>query len=157
MDYLKSFGVDVGQGKYDEEIAYSLALIYNLYYNEVSAYLQSFNLTPAKLNALMIIKHRSQAQGISQVDMSKYLIVTPSSMTRLIDNLEKEKLVTRSAQKADRRVNLIGITAKGSNLIDKVWPGYLTILKKMAVPLKKGDQKNLSSLLLGWLSRLPER
>ena len=37
-------------------------------------------------------------------------------MTRLIDNLEKQGLVVRSADPKDRRINIIRLTEKGSGL-----------------------------------------
>lgn len=41
------------------------------------------------------------------------------SMTRLIDNLEKRKLVTRVSDHNDRRINLIHLTETGANLQKK--------------------------------------
>jgi DNA-binding MarR family transcriptional regulator len=38
------------------------------------------------------------------------------SITRLIDNLEKQKLVVRSASKNDRRINLVSLTDTARDL-----------------------------------------
>jgi len=42
------------------------------------------------------------------------------SMTRLLDNLQKSKLVVRVAHASDRRINLIHLTALGVSIKDKV-------------------------------------
>ncbi|MDD2475423.1 MAG: MarR family winged helix-turn-helix transcriptional regulator [Dysgonamonadaceae bacterium] len=42
------------------------------------------------------------------------------SMTRLLDNLQKSKLVVRVAHPSDRRINLIHLTALGVSIKDKV-------------------------------------
>lgn len=42
------------------------------------------------------------------------------SMTRLIDNLERNKMVVRVAHSTDRRVNLIHLTQYGASLREKV-------------------------------------
>ena len=154
MDYLKSFGITSGQGKYHEENIYLLALVYNVLNSDISSYLKTFNLTPAKLNVLVTIRHQSGKEGISQVDISKWLIVTPSNMTRLLDKMEKEGWVERLAQAGDRRVNIIQITSRGSQLLDQVWPGYIKNLEKLSAKLKVNAQKDLSRLLSQWLGSL---
>ena len=42
------------------------------------------------------------------------------SMTRLLDNLQKNKLVVRVAHPSDRRINLIHLTAHGVSIKEKV-------------------------------------
>ena len=154
MGILESFGVKEGQGKYYEEAVYSLVLIYNTLYDSVSRYLEPHGLTPGKLNILLAIKHQGGAEGIRQVELSKRLIVTPSNMTKLIDKLEKEGLVTRSALAGDRRVNLMKITPQGTKLLDEVWAGYNQKLKDLVGVLPLARQKELSRTLLQWFGIL---
>ena len=154
MTTLRTFGVEDGQGKYYEEAIYSLALVYNIITNEMTAYLKDYQFTPGKFNILMIIKHQGREEGISQVEVSKRLIVTPSNMTKLIDKLEKDGLVTRSALEGDRRVNILRITSKGSRLLDSAWDGYNKKLKELVSGLELNKQKSLAALLQDWLNFL---
>lgn len=153
MERLESIGVATGQGKYYEEAIYSLALIYNFITDEMTTYLNQYALTPGKFNILLAVKQGGK-QGISQVDVSKRLIVTPSNMTKLIDKLEKDGLVIRSALAGDRRVNILKITAKGTKLLDSAWEGYDTRLKDLISSLDPNQQKAVSSLLVKWLGNL---
>ena len=75
-------------------------------------------------------------------------------MTKLLDKLEKEGLVTRGAQEGDRRVKIIRITVKGEKLLDQLWPGYLKTLEDLAAKLSQKDQKQLASFLVGWIGKL---
>ena len=152
--YLKSFGIEVGKGKHHEEAIYSVALLYNLLSSEIERYLQKFGLSAGKLNVLVTIRNRGGEEGISQVDISKNLIVSPANMTKLLDKLEKEGLVTRGAQEGDRRVNIIRITPKGEKLLDQLWPGYLKTLEELGKKLSQKDQKQLASSLMGWVGKL---
>jgi len=152
MESLEMYGIE--KGKNNEEAIYSLALIYNIIHNEISTFLKKYNLTPGKFNILVAIKRRGGKKGIRQVEVSKHLIVTPSNMTKLIDKLEKDGLVARSALEGDRRVNITKITKKGSDLIDKAWVGYHQILVDLMNKLDQKDQKQLSSLLMQWLGAL---
>ena len=154
MEYLKKFGIEAGKGKYHEEAVYGIALLYNLINNEVSAYLNKYDLTPAQFNVLLVIKQQGGREGISQVDISKRLIVTPSNMTRLIDKLEKARLVDRLAHRGDRRVNLIRASEKAVKLLDQAWSGYNEKLEGLVSDLGLDDQRSLSQLINRWLDRL---
>ena len=153
MTDLKTFGVHPGEGRYHEEIIYSLALLYNILTGDISNYLKSFHMTIGKLNILMAIKHQGGKDGIRQVDISKHLIVTPSNMTKMLDKLENEGLVTREGMAGDRRVNLIRISKKGSDMLDRIWPGYNERLQVSLQALNKNEQRQLAKLLTGWLEK----
>ena len=154
MDHLKSFGIETEKGKYHEEVIYDVGLLYNIINNEIAAYLSHFHLSPAKFNVLMVIKHQGDKEGISQVDISKKLIVSAPNMTRLLDKLEKEKLIEKLSQQGDRRVKLIKVTEKASKLLDDVWPGYTAKLKSLMDAINQEDQKILAGLLTNWLNTL---
>ena len=154
MDFLKSFGVDDSKEKHHKQIIYSLALIYNMVYDGMASFFQQHDLTPGKFNILMVIKHQGKDQGIPQVEIGKHLILTPSNMTKLIDKLEKDGLVVRSALKGDRRVNITKVTKKGSDLLDRVWESYNDKLLALTSDLNKEDQRTLSKLLVSWLNAL---
>ena len=154
MKTLEAFGIKEGRGKYCEETVYSLALIYNLIYNELSSYFDQYNLSLGKFNILMVVRHQGREKGIPQVEISRHLIVTASNMTKLIDKLEKDGLVVRSSQEGDRRVHITRITEKGSALLDRVWGGYSQRLAALMSQFHKEDQRVLSKLLSAWLDKL---
>lgn len=156
MGSLKAFGVDSSQKKYYEEAVYSVTLINNIINKNISAQHAKYNLTPGKFNILMVIKHVGREKGIKQVEISKNLLLTPSNITKLIDKLEKEKLVTRSAPSGDRRVNIVTITDKGSNLVDIASVGTSGEFKKLAGKLSQDKLKSMSSLLMEWLNLLQD-
>ena len=157
MSTLKAFGVREGQKKHYEEAVYSLTLINNIINKNISAQYAQYYLTPGKFNILMVIKHLGRENGIKQVEISRNLALTPSNITKLIDKLEREKLVTRSAPTGDRRINIVTITAKGSKLVDTVSTGSVGEFKKMAGKLSQEKLKQTSSLLMEWLTLLQEK
>lgn len=153
MTDIRTYGVPKGEGRYHEEIIYSLALLYNVISSDISGFLKEYDLSIGKLNILIAIKHHGGFEGIRQVEISQHLIVTPSNMTKMIDKLEKDTLVARSALEGDRRVNIVKITKKGSNLLDSIWGGYSSRLEKAVSPLNKAKQKQLAGLLTGWFEK----
>ncbi len=154
MDYLKSFGIDTNKKAYQEEIVYSTALLYNLLSGAISDYLRQYQLTIGKFNVLMTLRHQAGPEGIRQVEMSKHLIVTPANMTKMVDKLEEEGLAIRSALPGDRRVNIIRITSKGSELLDDLWPGFVETLQKLTKALSGQEQERLAKTFRKWISVL---
>lgn len=157
MGVLERFGICSGKEKFQETAVYALAAAYSYIEKEISDYLRPFDLTPAKFNAMMVIKHAGKEKGFSQIDIGRRLIVTASNMTRLLDKLEKEGFIERFAREGDRRVNLIKISKKGSDILDKVWPGYHNRILDIANSINSGDLKRISGLLVKWCDKLGEK
>ena len=57
-----------------------------------------------------LLYHLWKKDGISQQQLCEHTFRDKPSITRLVDNLEKQKLVKRVASKDDRRINLVFLT-----------------------------------------------
>ena len=57
-----------------------------------------------------VLYHLWKEDGLSQLELVNRTFRDKASTTRLIDNLEKQELVTRVASKDDRRINLVYLT-----------------------------------------------
>lgn len=66
-----------------------------------------------------VLYHLWKEDGKSQQQLCEATFRDKPSITRLVDNLEKSKLVKRVAAKNDRRINLIYLTNEGKNLQEK--------------------------------------
>ncbi len=154
MDYFKAYGIEVGQGRYHEETVYGTVLVYTAIFNEISDYLDRYGLTPAKFNVMMIIEHQGQGQGMSQIEIGNRLMVTASNMTRLLEKLGREGLISRSSLAGDKRVKVIKVTPKGTKLLDTVWTGYDEKVKELSGHLSKEEQKTVARLTQKWFYSL---
>lgn len=65
-----------------------------------------------------VLYHLWKEDGISQQELCKATFRDKPSITRLVDNLEKLKLVKRIPSKEDRRINLIFLTTESKKLQD---------------------------------------
>lgn len=63
-----------------------------------------------------VLYHLWKEDGLSQQDLCNQSFRDKPSITRLVDNLEKLKLVKRVASKDDRRINLIYLTEAAKTL-----------------------------------------
>ena len=66
-----------------------------------------------------VLYHLWKQDGMSQQLLCDATFRDKPSITRLVDNLEKLKLVKRNASKEDRRKNLIVLTDEGRELEEK--------------------------------------
>jgi DNA-binding MarR family transcriptional regulator len=152
MKGVQRFGLNLAGGV--ENTVYAVAGIYALLEKRITAVLRPFGLTPAKFNALMVIKHLGGQQGLTQIEIGKRLIVSASNMTRLLDKLHKEGLIERTTRIGDRRVNIIRITGKGAGILDKAWPGYAKQVRNISGLLAENERGKAAELLFGWFKRL---
>lgn len=66
-----------------------------------------------------VLYHLWKSDGLSQQELCDATFRDKPSITRLVDNLEKLKLVKRVASKEDRRINLIYLTRDAFSLQEK--------------------------------------
>ena len=75
--------------------------------------LDPFDLTFSRYEGLMLL-HLSRAGSLPLGKMGTRLQVHPTSVTNLVDGLEKRGYATRTPHPEDRRTTLATITAKGT-------------------------------------------
>lgn len=156
MRQYKRFEIDVDADKFRQTSIYGIFSVYLIVIKKIENYLRQYDLSSSKFNMMMVIKHEGGQKGISQIEVGKTLVVTASNMTKQIDKLIAEGMVERFALKGDRRVNLIKITKKGSDLLDKVWPGYVETVDNIAGKLNIEERKTLTKILTKWFDNLDD-
>ena len=75
-------------------------------------------------------------EGVSQTKLAEYMDLAPMTLTRQIDKLEEDGLLSRRQDARDRRTNLIYLTAKSQPLMDH--------MHEIAVEAKEAAFKNFS-------------
>ncbi|HEY8398540.1 MAG TPA: MarR family winged helix-turn-helix transcriptional regulator [Flavihumibacter sp.] len=66
-----------------------------------------------------VLYHLWKKDGISQQELCNATFRDKPSITRLVDNLEKLKLVKRVSSKEDRRINMIYLTPEARKMQDQ--------------------------------------
>jgi len=143
MNIFRELGVREGKDRINEEVVYTIARSYVFLNQVISRFLAQYNLSPAKLNILLVVKYKGNGKGLSQNEISKLLLVTTSNITRMVDKLERDNYVQRLAKKGDRRVHLIRITKKGAELVDEIWPHYKRLIDEL-IDSQFSDQEKVT-------------
>ena len=136
------------------KLIYMIGLLWGKISSRLDEILQKEKLNISKFNILMIIKHTGGYEGIQQNEISKRLLVTASNITKLLDKLEKDGLITRNSKKDDRRVKLIRITDYGSNLLNQVWPEYKRTIEELISKFPSDKIFTVEKILLEWLTNI---
>ncbi len=73
--------------------------------------------------------------------------VTRSTMTGLIDTLERDGLVTREPDVSDRRMMLVTLTTKGRALLEMLLPPHFKLMAGLMQQLDETERRTLVRLL----------
>lgn len=95
--------------------------------------LRPHGLTAAQFNVLRILA--GQPEGISQRALGDLLVVDRSSVTGLLDRMEKAGWVRRSDHPEDRRVYQVRLTPAGRARWEETEPRYVAAARQVAAGL----------------------
>ena len=84
-------------------------------------------ITPEQWTILLSLWEKD---GVTQQELCNATFKDKPSMTRLIDNMERQHLVVRISDKKDRRTNLIHLTKTGRELENKAYKIANTTLEQ---------------------------
>lgn len=85
-------------------------------------FFDQWHLSPSQFNILNLLYQ--EPAGISQVQLSRELVMHRSNMTGLINRLEERGFVVRRSNPGDKRAYAIVLTASGKRLIEQVLPHF---------------------------------
>lgn len=85
--------------------------------------------------------------GVIQNELAFITNRNKASLTRIINGMEKNKLVTRVQSKKDSRKNIINITTKGSELFLKTKPLILKSVLKIQEGITEDEMKSFIHIM----------
>jgi DNA-binding MarR family transcriptional regulator len=107
--------------------------------------LKVYGLVAPQLGILTIMY---KSDPLSQVDLGQYMHIDKASMVKLLDGLEKKKLITRTPDKKDRRVKYLNITTKGRQLREKLEKLRLKVEEDFLSKLTASERRTIRKLML---------
>ncbi len=115
--------------------------------NDTTTYvLTKYKLTARSINLLIAVyEHGKDGMAISV--LGQYVHTAAATLTSAVKALEREKLVTRQTDPADRRSIIVRLTPKGRRLTDVAFPVHARQLKSAMRSLSLSERKTLMQLL----------
>ncbi|WP_255603172.1 MarR family winged helix-turn-helix transcriptional regulator [Oscillochloris sp. ZM17-4] len=106
--------------------------------------LRAFDLSTSQYAALRLL---DEAEGLRLTDIGERLLLDKSTVTRMIDRLERLDLVRRLPDPLDRRVLRVVLTPHGSSVRDASSATYIRSLVRRMHTLTDDEQRQLYALL----------
>jgi DNA-binding MarR family transcriptional regulator len=107
--------------------------------------LKSDDLSPTQYNVLRIL--RGAPDGLACGEIASRMITRDPDVTRLLDRLEKRKLISRCREARDRRTVLARITPEGLKLLARLDEPVLAAHRKQLGHLGHERLRTLTELL----------
>ncbi len=95
-----------------------------------------------------------QQDGVNQQEIADQTLRDKSSMTYLLDNLVKRKMVTRVEDENDRRNKLIYLTNEGVDLKEKLNPWVAEVYEKASQGTSAAAIENSLKLINGMIANM---
>lgn len=116
--------------------------------NQLNLDLQN-DLRPLKINVSRwrVLAALNAQDGRTMGDLCKYTMMEQSSLSRVIDRMVEEKLVTRQLQKEDNRYVLVLLTDKGRGKFQEIYPKVFSRQGTALEGFSDGEHNQLLSFL----------
>lgn len=123
---------------------YWLAKADRAYLAKLEIALSKVGLDIPRWRVLMVLHSRSKA---SVSELADHSIVKLSTMTKIVQRMEVDRLVSSAPSKRDGRVTEITITEKGEEAGQHAWKEANAIMQNAFDGFRKRDQQTLMNLL----------
>ena len=105
---------------------------------------------------VLALLRRAEPEFLTPLQVAQQLLTSQSGMTGKLDRLERQGLVQRSPDPADRRAIRLGITDAGRALIDEAFTTCLSVYQAMLDDFTPTEVKDFEALLEKLLTRLDQ-
>ncbi len=105
---------------------------------------QGFDLTPAQIHIVLWLGNDG---SMTMGELARAVAVTEKTITGVVDRLERDLLVQRERDPADRRVVHVRLAPRGATLYRRIDEGIATKLAKLLAMLEAADRKHLVRML----------
>jgi DNA-binding MarR family transcriptional regulator len=106
--------------------------------------LAPWDITPAQLRALRVLKHHGQ---LRLSELSDHLHIAARSTTEVVDALESRGLVRRRPDPGDRRATLVDLTEHGESVLDAIRAARGSEAERVFDRLSQTDRAHLARIL----------
>ena len=87
--------------------------------------------------------------ALSVTALARHLFLAVSTVTRMLDQLERKDLVLRHRGRGDRRVVRVSITQKGKSLLARIQADLVATQRALLAPLARAEREAVLKTLAG--------
>lgn len=128
----------------EEELSLKLFVVLNRTLKSIKKRVEEdikcLGLNPTEFAVLELIYNKGE-QPIQKI--GEKVLIASSSITYVVDKLEKKKLLERKPCPGDRRITFAAITAKGTELMNEIFPQHKTAIQEILSGLDTNEKENM--------------
>lgn len=113
-----------------------------------------YGLSEGEFDVLATLRRAGEPFERAPGELARFTMVTTGAMTKRIDRLERDGLVTRRRSAGDGRGRVVALTAAGRKLIDDAFTEHMSNERRLLSQLTADQVAQLESLLTMWLAHL---
>ena len=138
----------------EQEAMLSLMRTTDLLENRLARLFREYGLTPTQYNVLRIL--RGEGKPMPCLEVAERMIQVAPAITRVVDQLLRLKLITKTQSDSDRRVFEIELTTAATKLLKKMDQPVLDLHASLLNGVKKSDLRSMIRTLEAVRSGVPE-
>jgi DNA-binding MarR family transcriptional regulator len=115
-----------------------------------------FGLAEGEFDVLATLRRAGPPFERAPGELAQFTMVTTGAMTKRLDRLERDGLVTRRRSAADGRGRVVALTSAGRDLIDRAFTEHMANEHRLIEDLSSAEAAELESLLTRWLTRFEQ-
>ncbi len=106
--------------------------------------IRAYGVTQAQFGVLEALGHLGPMR---LGELARKMLISCGNTTVIVDNLEEEGLLERTAHSEDRRVKVVQLTPKGRKFFLEVFPKHAAAMSELIAVLGEQEQDRLGALL----------
>jgi DNA-binding MarR family transcriptional regulator len=131
----------------EQEVYLNLVRTHAVLGDKVAELFKKHNLSQPLYNVLKVVARAGDAGTPSQ-SIAQYMLVRDPDITRLVDRLHKDRLITREKDERDRRIVLVKVTELGLEIIHMLDPLIWELHQQQLGHLSQEKLELLNELLV---------
>jgi DNA-binding MarR family transcriptional regulator len=112
-----------------------------------------YGLGEGEFDVLAALRRAGEPFERAPGELASFTMVTTGAMTKRIDRLERDGLVTRRPSTSDGRGRVVALTDAGRELIDQAFAEHMRNERRLLDQLAPQDAAKLETILTTWLAR----
>jgi DNA-binding MarR family transcriptional regulator len=112
-----------------------------------AAFFDRHGLSRADWDVLASLRREGPPYSLSPTALYRALMRTSGAMSQRLAKLERDGLISRTLDPADRRGIVVSLTPKGRELVERIAADHLANERTLLAPLSREEQAALAALL----------
>jgi DNA-binding MarR family transcriptional regulator len=113
-----------------------------------------YGLGEGEFDVLAALRRAGEPFERAPGELAQFTMVTTGAMTKRIDRLARDGLVTRRRSTSDGRGRVVALTKAGRELIDRAFAEHMANERRLLADLTDDEAAQLEKLLTTWLARV---